>query len=145
MTDGPDVVASLRRSGGGWSHSRRLVLAGLAGLFAIAAGSCSHDDGLEPRGADHFRVVVISLDGLRPDAIPTDAPTLLRIAREGAATATAETQDPSLTLPSHTSMVTGLTPKHHGYTWNDDTTAHPNPPTLVTVFDILARSGVAGA
>src|SRR5437762_7656917 len=133
MTHGPDVFSLWRQAGRGlWARSRRWTVAALVGMLAVAVGSC-HDKPLEPRGPDHFRVVVISLDGLRPDAITTTfAPTLLRIAKEGAATATAETQFPSLTLPSHTSMVTGLTPEHHGINWNDDTTSHPSVPPLVT-------------
>src|SRR5688572_33228334 len=53
-------------------------------------------------------VLVVSVDGLRPDAIATyGAPTLQRLMREGSYTLSATTIDPSTTLPSHTSMLTG--------------------------------------
>ena len=51
-------------------------------------------------------VVLVSIDGLRPDAITTfAAPTLQRLMREGSYTLTASTINPSKTLPSHTSTV----------------------------------------
>src|SRR5687767_5567424 len=56
-------------------------------------------------------VVVVSVDGLRPDAIAKySAPTLQRLMREGSYTLAARTIDPSTTLPSHTSMLTGQPP-----------------------------------
>jgi predicted AlkP superfamily pyrophosphatase or phosphodiesterase len=56
------------------------------------------------------RHVVVSIDGLRPDAISTyGAATLQRLMREGSYTLCASTIHPSTTLPSHTSMLTGQT------------------------------------
>ena len=65
------------------------------------------------------RVVIVSVDGLRPDLItPDDTPHVHRLAREGAATLEAQTVRPSLTLPAHTSMVCGLVPERHQVLWN---------------------------
>ncbi len=58
--------------------------------------------------------LVITIDGLRPDAIlKADAPNLKALIKEGSYTPSAKTVDPPKTLPSHTSLVTGLVPKKH--------------------------------
>src|SRR4051812_28648410 len=103
----------------------RCVVGILAGLVFL--GSCERvvAPTTNMGKASRVRVLLISIDGLRPDAITSNAPTLLRIAKEGAATASAQTVLPSLTLPAHTSMVTGLTPEHHHVDWNDDVTVDP--------------------
>lgn len=59
-------------------------------------------------------VVLVSIDGLRPDAISYfKATTLQRLIREGSSSMTARTIMPSTTLPSHTSMLTGEPPDEH--------------------------------
>jgi predicted AlkP superfamily pyrophosphatase or phosphodiesterase len=65
-------------------------------------------------------VLILSIDGLRPDAIDL-APmrSLQALMREGAYSLVAQTIFPSSTLPSHASMVTGLCPGAHGVNWND--------------------------
>ena len=64
-------------------------------------------------------VVLVSIDGLRPDAIsPKETPTLSRLTTEGSYTLSARTILPSKTLPSHTSMLTGQPPDIHGVSWN---------------------------
>ena len=89
---------------------------------------------------------MISLDGLRPDAITSGyAPTLHKLALSGATTFKAQTVQPSVTLPAHTSMVTGLVPQHHGVTWNDDTTPTSVQVSLTTIFDVAARVGFTSA
>jgi hypothetical protein len=66
------------------------------------------------------RVVILSIDGLRPDAIQlAPMPNLLALMQTAAYTLTAQTIFPSATLPSHASMITGLCPAGHGVTWND--------------------------
>jgi predicted AlkP superfamily pyrophosphatase or phosphodiesterase len=65
-------------------------------------------------------VLIISVDGLRPDAIDlAPMPNLQALMQTGAYTLTAQTTFPSATLPSHTSMLTGLCPAKHGVNWND--------------------------
>jgi predicted AlkP superfamily pyrophosphatase or phosphodiesterase len=67
--------------------------------------------------AEH--VFVISIDGGKPAVIAqSDMPALNRLVHEGASTWTATTIYPSVTLPSHTSMLTGVGPKKHKITWN---------------------------
>ncbi len=65
-------------------------------------------------------VVILSLDGLRPDAIEAAGMTqLMGLMQTGAYSLSARTIYPSSTLPSHTSMLTGMCPEKHGVTWND--------------------------
>jgi len=67
--------------------------------------------------AEH--VFIISIDGGKPAVIAQSAmPVLNRLAREGACSWTATTIYPSVTLPSHTSMLTGVGPKKHKIRWN---------------------------
>jgi predicted AlkP superfamily pyrophosphatase or phosphodiesterase len=64
-------------------------------------------------------VFIISIDGGKPAVIAQSAmPVLNRLAREGAFSWTATTIYPSVTLPSHTSMLTGVGPRKHQVTWN---------------------------
>ena len=64
-------------------------------------------------------VILVSFDGARPDIVQqARMPTLLAMAREGAATWNAQSIVPPLTLPAHTSMLTGLAPEEHGVYWN---------------------------
>jgi arylsulfatase A-like enzyme len=85
-----------------------------------------------PPRADH--VIVISLDGLRPDAIErAPAKNLLALIREGAYCPRAETIRPSITLPSHTSMITGLDYARHGVTWNTYRPGLLKHPTFLSV------------
>lgn len=65
--------------------------------------------------SDH--VVLVSIDGLRPDFYldeKYDAPTLRRLAREGAHVRGVESVYPSVTYPSHATIVTGVRPATHG-------------------------------
>jgi predicted AlkP superfamily pyrophosphatase or phosphodiesterase len=85
-------------------------------------------------------VVLVSVDGLRPDAIGAfHTPTLERLMREGSYALTATTILPSKTLPSHTSMLTGQPPERHGVFWNSVVTADADLIEVPTVFG-LARS-----
>ena len=55
------------------------------------------------------KVLLFSIDGLRPDvALRADAPSVRGLMREGAFTFWAQTTALSVTLPSHTSMLTGV-------------------------------------
>ena len=80
------------------------------------------------------RVVVISIDGLRPDAIEAaQATTLQSLMMKGARGLHVETIRPSITLPSHTSMLTGLDFGHHPVVWNNYRAGFIPVPTLFSV------------
>ena len=66
------------------------------------------------------RVLILSIDGLRPEIISL-APmsNLLALMQNSAYTLSAQTVYPSVTLVSHSSMLTGLCPSKHGVDWND--------------------------
>jgi predicted AlkP superfamily pyrophosphatase or phosphodiesterase len=88
---------------------RRLVL-------VVALCVLAHSLRAAPR-AEH--VFIISLDGGKPAGIEqSQMPALKRLVAEGAHTWTADTIYPSITLPGHTSMLTGVTPEKHHILWN---------------------------
>ena len=65
------------------------------------------------------RVVIISEDGLRPDALsPELTPRHIALIQEGARAKDAETIPESDTLPSHASMLSGVGAREHGLWWN---------------------------
>jgi predicted AlkP superfamily pyrophosphatase or phosphodiesterase len=66
------------------------------------------------------RVVIISLDGLRPDGLlHSNIPRISELINGGASSFSAQTIFPSATLPAHASMVSGRCPSEHGILWND--------------------------
>jgi len=70
---------------------------------------------------EHRTVVVISLDGFPADALNDPRlpiPTLRRLIREGAAATSMRPQNPTVTWPNHTSIVTGVTPAEHRVLYN---------------------------
>ena len=73
----------------------------------------------EPR-ADH--VVLVSVDGLRPDFyLPGSswpAPNMQQMARDGAHAEGVRGVFPTVTYPSHTTIVTGALPARHGIYYN---------------------------
>ncbi|MCC7117224.1 MAG: alkaline phosphatase family protein [Anaerolineales bacterium] len=66
------------------------------------------------------RVIILSIDGLRPDAIElAPMPNLLALMQNSAYSLTAQTIYPSSTLPAHASMLGGMCPQKHHVDWND--------------------------
>jgi hypothetical protein len=66
------------------------------------------------------RALIMSIDGLRPDALsPEAAPNIYALATQGAYTWTARTINPPSTLPGHASMLTGYDVLQHRISWND--------------------------
>ncbi|MFN3310314.1 MAG: alkaline phosphatase family protein [Thermomonas sp.] len=62
-------------------------------------------------------VLLISIDGLRPDDLPR-LPTLRQLADTGVRAQWMNPSFPSLTFPNHYTLVTGLRPDHHGIVHN---------------------------
>ena len=87
-------------------------------------------------------VVVISIDGLRPDAIgERETPFLFRMTQTGSYSLAATTIMPSNTLPSHTSMLTGESPERHHVRWNNVPAAKFDTVEVPTIFGVARTSG----
>lgn len=87
-------------------------------LFAVAA-TTGAAPALATPAVEH--VVIVVVDGLRPDAIDrAPAPNLQALVGASAYTGTARVVERPETLASHMTMVTGLAMSAHGVTWNDD-------------------------
>jgi arylsulfatase A-like enzyme len=111
------------------------------------AAVVSAESATTPRAAsvtDH--VIVISVDGLRPDAIERfGARTLTRLMREGSFSLAASTILPSKTLPSHTSMLTGTEPELHGVYWNSEEMDEHGHVATPTIFATAHAAGLTTA
>jgi hypothetical protein len=95
-----------------------------------------------PTVAPAERVIIISLDGLRGDAIGRYAPpTLSRLAAEGAFTPAARTVVPSLTTPAHVSLFSSVPPEEHGV-FGDDLEFTEEMAGLDPLFRNASRRGV---
>lgn len=65
-------------------------------------------------------VILVSMDGAKPAVMETaEMPNFKALKAMGAHATEAWTIYPSLTLPSHTSMITGVEPEVHRIVWND--------------------------
>jgi len=97
----------------------------------------------EPPQIEH--VVIISIDGLRADALArADTPNLDALRKRGAFSDNARAVVPSVTLVSHASMLGGMSPEKHGVTWNifDAERGFVNGPTL---FSLAHNAGLRTA
>jgi len=99
----------------------------IAALFVVLPTQAQDD-------VTPMRILVISIDGARPDAIQiADAPNLQTLAAEGAVDWQARTIMPSVTLPAHTSMFTGLTPTEHRIFHNGYVDQRFDIPTFLSI------------
>ena len=109
---------------GGWAETavqRTQLSAGAGSVFAFPDGF-PEVLGVAPRPvvAAARRVVLVSVDGLRADALERwSPPTLRRLAEEGALAPRARTVSPSLTSPAHLSLLSGVGPATHGV-WQEE-------------------------
>jgi predicted AlkP superfamily pyrophosphatase or phosphodiesterase len=120
---------------------------GWLGLATLLMGGCHSPATPDPAPAapaspPAAKVVVISIDGLRPDAVrQPDTPNILALIQRGASTRQAQTILPSVTLASHASMLSGYNPVTHGITWDD---YQPQRGTIAvpTVFTYAHAAGL---
>ena len=99
----------------------------------------AHD--ARPLAAPAERVVLVSVDGLRADAAERwSAPTLLRLASEGASQRRASAVSPSLTTPGHLSLLSGVGPEAHGV-YGEALEFTPEMAELEPVFKYAAQRG----
>jgi predicted AlkP superfamily pyrophosphatase or phosphodiesterase len=129
----------------GHPRAHRNALLALAAALAVTACNSSApttpSSVTAPTASLTPAVVIISVDGLRPDAIrDTTAPNIMALSRRGAFTWQAQTIVPSNTLPSHVSMLSGFGPEVHRVVWDDYLPARGR----VTVPTVFAASRTAG-
>lgn len=122
-----------------------LVIAALA--LCRAAAVFPAPLATSPTAPTTRRVLLISVDGLRPDLLlRAQAPVLRGLMQRGSFTMWAQTTASAVTLPSHTSMLTGVSPSSHGIEWNTDL-----PPgkhvysARPTLFDLASQAGFTTA
>jgi predicted AlkP superfamily pyrophosphatase or phosphodiesterase len=112
-----------------------------AALSVVAACSFCAAVGASPR------VVIVSIDGLRPDvALRAHMPALRSLMARGSYTMFAATTDVAITLPSHVSMLTGVPPAKHGIHFNlDPGPGDPIEPAWPTLLQLAHRAGLTTA
>jgi arylsulfatase A-like enzyme len=93
------------------------------------------------------RIVIISIDGCRPDLLlRADTPVIHGLLPRASFSFWARTTAESITLPSHTSMLTGVVPIKHGIQWNTDIPLqHPVYPNWPTLFQLAKKAGYTTA
>jgi predicted AlkP superfamily pyrophosphatase or phosphodiesterase len=90
-------------------------------------------------------VLIVTIDGLRPDAMAQVQPgSLLALAARGAHTMAARTVVPPNTLPAHASLVSGVDPAVHGITWGDYRPER-GPISVPTLFTLAKAAGMRTA
>ena len=115
----------------------------------------------DPAGPAAVPVVVVSIDGMRPDYVleadryGLKIPNLRRLLTEGAHARAVTGVLPTVTYPSHTTLVTGVSPARHGIVAN--TTFDPLGKNLggwywyaedirvPTLWDVAAEAGLVTA
>jgi predicted AlkP superfamily pyrophosphatase or phosphodiesterase len=92
-------------------------------------------------------VLIISVDGLRPDLLlRANTPVMRTLFNSGSYSFWARTTAESVTLPSHTSMLTGVVPIKHAIQWNTDLPLeHPVYPLYPTIFELAKQAGYTTA
>lgn len=113
----------------------RSLLPSATALWALLFVGCTS---LPPRPSPPNTVVLISIDGLRSDAVGRGRmPTLDRLAAQGVQAEWMNPAYPTLTFPNHYTLVTGLRPDRHGIV--DNTMRDP----LLGNFSLGNREAVA--
>jgi predicted AlkP superfamily pyrophosphatase or phosphodiesterase len=88
------------------------------------------------------RVIIVSYDGMRGDAVEVaPMPNLMAMMEDGAYTLTARTINYSVTLPAHASMLSGLCQTKHGVDW-DVITYYKGYSLGVDIFDEAHAAGL---
>ncbi len=92
-------------------------------------------------------MLVISIDGGRPDLLlRAGMPNLRRLMREGSYSMWAKTTAQAVTLPSHVSMLTGVSPNVHQIFWHTDLPLKEMVyPKAATLFEVAKKAGYSTA
>jgi|GEM_PF-292368 len=109
----------------------------------VSSPTAPSSTGSPTPGAAADNVVIVSIDGMRPDALAqATAPNLKALISSGCSTMEGKTTNPSLTLPSHTSMLTGVGPARHGMTENSWSSGEAVV-SVKTVFEVAHSAGMS--
>ncbi len=124
-------------------------------LVLVLIAACAGEDRFEPSVSCQGtvpppgdlgrsdRVVIVTVDGMRPELIsPEIAPTLSGMLRSSVRSMSASTTSPPVTLPSHVAMITGLPPEEHGVLWNR-WEPERGPLAARTVFGAASEAGLS--
>ena len=122
------------------------VTVAIAGLAAIVFWRWRTDTFALPPDGDQ-NILLVTIDTLRADALscyggPAQTPNLDRLASHGARFTFAHAHA-VVTLPSHTTILSGLLPYEHGIRDNSGFRVRPGTPTLAT--RLKARGFATGA
>jgi len=135
---GGDASTQLPDAGGELVREPTLDAADPDSADGTGDGSPAGD--LGPAARPRGKVVLISIDGCRPDALfQAPAKNILALAARGSFSWQAQTINPSITLPSHSSMLSGYPPEVHGMLWND---WRPGYIPVPTVFSAAQAAGL---
>lgn len=136
-------------------YSLRLLV-----LFAVLFQAAIRGDDAKIAPKDRI-VILVTIDGFpawiwRDPTLP--APTLRRLAAEGATADAMTVSNPSITWINHTTLVTGVAPRKHGVLFNGLLVRQPPLPPLVepwrdkaelvrvpTLYDVAHQSGLTTA
>src|SRR3954463_9769364 len=126
----------------GWMFSLLLMM----NTPSAAPPAATTAPSVNPPAREHRfteRLVIISIDGARPDLLlRANTPTVHGLIPRSTFTFWARTTPHSITLPSHTSMLTGVVPRKHKIEWNEDLElVHPVYPSYPTLFEVAKRAG----
>lgn len=124
----------------------RVLIAAVAAALLVSCGGASPSAPTPtptppPTPPPKPKVLIITVDGLRADAVAkASAPNIRILAGRGSCTYQAQTTFPPHTLPSHASLISGYPPSVHGMTWDD---YRPEKGTIKTptVFSIAHNAG----
>jgi arylsulfatase A-like enzyme len=127
-----------------------------AALVAALLGSAVASAEGQAASSDDRHVILVSIDGFAAFHLVNDAidlPNLRALAAAGAVADSSQTVYPSVTHPSHTTLVTGVTPRRHGVVDNNVTNRRTgerfhitNLPRaqsvrVATLFDVVKSAG----
>ena len=86
-------------------------------------------------------LILVSIDGFRADYLDRGrTPALLGLAQQGVRSSGMRPAFPSITFPNHYTLVTGLTPDHHGIVANSMVDPAITPDSRFTLGDFTAVS-----
>ncbi len=131
-----------RTSLAGWVLLAAALAGGCSGPGSRAAAAIHPADTAHPAGTaggQPLNLLLVTLDTVRADHLgcygdaAAETPHLDALAGQGVRFAHAGSQAP-LTLPSHTTILTGLLPPHHGIRNNGTAPLAAGTPTLATVL-----------